>query len=169
MCVGRLPVVAWERAASALRSRTPQRVRDEVFAFYSSALGGISTDARLASVPLDDHGFHRGHAVFDTCNVHAGKAFGLDFHLDRLLRSAAAARIESPPSKADLRSIVLQTLAATRRADGVFCRYWLTAGRGDFSISPSACREGTCGFYVVAHADGHTTQVEDIYILYEIP
>jgi 4-amino-4-deoxychorismate lyase len=156
MPVGRLPIVNWQRAASALHSRLPARMEKEVFAFYSSALGGISTDPSLASVPLDDHGFHRGHAVFDTCNVSDGKAFGLDFHLDRLLRSAAAARIASPPDKEDLRSIVLQTIAATRRADGVFVRYWLTAGRGNFEVSPRRCAV-PYGFYAVAHADGHTT------------
>lgn len=163
MCVGRLPVVSWPRAASALRSRLPPSCASDLFAFYSSALGGISTDAALAAVPLDDHGFHRGHACFDTCNVHAGKAFGLSFHLDRLLSSARKARIEPPP-KEELRSIILQTIAATRRTDGVFVRYWLTAGRGNFDISPSRCERvgasGTAQFYVVAHADAHSAAGE---------
>lgn len=157
MGVGRLPVVGRERLLSALASRLPTSAGREVFAFYSSALGGISTEPALAAVPLDDHGFHRGHAVFDTCNVHQGRAYGLGFHLDRLIRSAEDARIKSLPDKEDLRSIVLQTIAATRRADGVFVRYWLTAGRGNFEVSPRNC-EVPCCFYVVAHADSHTTE-----------
>ena len=37
-------------------------------------------------VPLDDHMVHRGHAVFDTCNIQNGNAYGIDMHLDRLFR-----------------------------------------------------------------------------------
>ena len=111
-------------------------------------------------VPIDDHGFHRGHAVFDTCNVAEGRAFGLSFHLDRLLASAHQARIQTADApgfdKESLRSLVLSTIAATGQRDGLFVRYWLTAGRGDFSISPSRCEAPS--FYVVAHADNHSAE-----------
>ena len=40
--------------------------------------------------------------MFDTCNVKAGRAYGLDFHLDRLLRSASLARITHPYTKVSL-------------------------------------------------------------------
>jgi hypothetical protein len=29
--------------------------------------------AALMQLPIDDHMVHRGHAVFDTCNVEGGK------------------------------------------------------------------------------------------------
>lgn len=111
-------------------------------------------------VPVDDHGFHRGHAVFDTANVAGGRAFGLTMHLDRLLGSARQARIldeagASLEYRESLRSIILQTIAATGRRDGVFVRYWLSVGRGDFGISPSALRSGPT-FYCVAHEDTHS-------------
>ena len=50
-----------------------------------------------------------------------------------------------------LRSIVLQTFAAGGRRDKVFMRYWLSAGRGDYSVSPSSCTSPE--FYAVAHED----------------
>lgn len=40
--------------------------RANYLAFYSSRLGGITTDPALMVVPMDDHLVHRGHAVFDT-------------------------------------------------------------------------------------------------------
>ena len=140
----KLPLLSAEQALTRLRSALPARTAASVFAGYSSALGGIVTDPSLLTVPMDDHGFHRGHCVFDTCHVEDGHAFGLSMHLDRLLSSARQARIlpaadaELPPAfeKESLRSIILQTIAATGRRDGVFVRYWCSAGRGDFSSEP---------------------------------
>jgi 4-amino-4-deoxychorismate lyase len=96
------------------------------FAFYSSVVGGVTTDPSAMLVPLDDHMVHRGHAVFDTyvrtslahmrgtihkvvcrCNVHGGRAYGLQMHLDRLFRSAAAAKIVHSYTKEDVANIVL--------------------------------------------------------------
>lgn len=73
----------------------------------------------------------RVRQVFDTCNVHNDQAFGLDFHIDRLLRSAAGARIEHNYTKETLRGIILATIAAGGRKEGVdaFAKYWLSAGR----------------------------------------
>jgi len=119
-----------------------------LISFYSSCLGGITKDAGLAMVHVDDHGFHRGHAVFDTCNVVAGRVFGLDMHLDRLFTSAKSAGLVPPP-KDELREIVLHTVAASGHKEG-FVRYWLTAGRGNFAISPKGC---TPAFYVAYHTD----------------
>ena len=87
------------------------RVRLIIFyAAVEKVAGGIVTDPALMVVPIDDHLVHRGHAVFDTANVHGGKVYGLDFHLDRLLKSAREARIEHAPSKAALRQCVLHTV-----------------------------------------------------------
>lgn len=68
--------------------------------------------------------------VFDTCNVHNDRAYGLDFHLDRLLKSATTARIEHDTTKESLRDIILATIAAGGRKKGdAFAKYWLSAGR----------------------------------------
>ena len=154
--VSKLPVLDGTEALTRWRAALPPPAAESILAGYSSVLGGITTDPSLLMVPMDDHGFHRGHCVFDTCHVEGGRAFGLSMHLDRLLRSAATAQIlapgGSPPlhfAREELRSIILQTIAATGRRDGVFVRYWLSAGRGDFNISPKACVGGP-SFYVVA-------------------
>jgi 4-amino-4-deoxychorismate lyase len=126
---------------------------------YSSALGGIVTDPAMMAVPIDDHLVHRGHCVFDTCNVHGGKAYGIDFHLDRLFSSAAVSRIERIPPRDELKSAILATLAVAGEPEGVFARFWLSAGRGDFSVSPrELVRNGAIGddrgaasFYAVVH------------------
>ena len=160
---GRLPVLAEGDALARWRASCPAPMQASFLAGYSSLLGGIVTDPTLLMVPIDDHGFHRGHAVFDTCNVEGGRAFGLTMHIDRLLRSARQARIiggdtAPPPSLAPeaLRSTILQTIAATGRRDGVFVRYWLTAGRGDFGVSPARLTGGPC-FFCVATEDHHST------------
>ena len=38
-------------------------VPQKVIAFYSSVLGGVTTERALMTVPIDDHMVHRGHAV----------------------------------------------------------------------------------------------------------
>lgn len=70
--------------------------------------------------------------VFDTCNVHNDRAYGLHFHLDRLLKSAATARVEHSYTKEALREIILSTIAAGGRPEkgkNAFAKFWLSAGR----------------------------------------
>ena len=161
-CLSTVPILSATEALTRWRAVLPSRTASDMLACYSSQLGGIVTDPALMVVPIDDHGFHRGHAVFDTCNVAEGRAFGLTMHLDRLLGSAKQARIvddagASHAYRESLRSLVLQTIAATGRRDNLFVRYWLTVGRGDFSISPKGLTGGPC-FYCVAHEDSHTAE-----------
>ena len=116
------------------------------YAMYSSVLGGIVTDPALMVLPLDDHMVHRGHAVFDTATLTHGMLYQLDPHLDRLLRSAQAARIPLPLPREQLRQIILETAAASRRRDGSV-RYWLSAGPGGYGLGPAECVGSS--FYVV--------------------
>lgn len=70
--------------------------------------------------------------VFDTCNVHNDRAYGLHFHLDRFLKSAATARVEHSYTKEAIREIILATIAAGGRPDkgkNAFAKFWLSAGR----------------------------------------
>eukprot|EP00466_Bigelowiella_natans_P008756 jgi/Bigna1/77442/fgenesh1_pg.48_\ len=137
------------------------QVQNSVLAMYSSPLGAIITDPALMSVPVDDHGFHRGHAVFDTCNVLDGHAYGLEMHINRLLSSAKLAHIPvTDSSSKELEDIILATLAAAGRENGVFCRYWMTVGRGDFHVSPKGCIGGH-SFYVVGWGVVHETWARD--------
>ena len=76
----------------ALRARQPVKY----WAFYSSQLGGIVTDPALMVVPFDDHMVHRGHGIFDTAAIEAGKIYDLEAHLDRFIRSAHNSKLKLP-------------------------------------------------------------------------
>jgi len=57
----KISLVDLEAGAKILReAKVPQKV----LAFYSSVLGGITTERALMTVPIDDHIVHRGHAVY---------------------------------------------------------------------------------------------------------
>ena len=116
-------------------------------AMYSSVLGGIVTDPALMVLPLDDHMVHRGHAVFDTAAIVGGMLYQLDPHLERLLRSAEVARIPLPFEPEQLRQIIIDTAAASRRRDASV-RYWLSVGPGGFGLSSRECVGSS--FYVMA-------------------
>src|ERR1044071_2935590 len=76
----------------ALRAKQPV----DYWAFYSSQLKGIVTDASLMVLPFDDHIVHRGHGIFDTAAIVAGKIYDLDAHLDRFLKSAERSKLRLP-------------------------------------------------------------------------
>ena len=125
-------------ALAASRSADPTRQPPALTAFYSSELGGITTEPALAVVHFDDHLVHRGHAVFDTAEIVEGRLYALDDHLERFFASAALARLRLPFSRAQVRRTVLETAAAGRRMDG-HVRYWLGAGRGGFGLGTREC------------------------------
>ena len=65
------------------------------------------------SLPIDDHAIVRGHAVFDTCTLAAGRMYRLSIHLQRFLQSARAARIPLPygdDDAANVRQMAARTL-----------------------------------------------------------
>ena len=117
------------------------------YAMFSSYLGGVVTDPALMTVPLDDHMVHRGHGVFDTCSLVNGRLYRLGIHIDRLLASAAGARLNLGWSRDELIAMVVDTAASSGARDGIV-RYWLTAGPGGFSFMPAECEE-TCFYCVV--------------------
>src|SRR5512145_1242558 len=86
----------------ALRAKQPVKYT----AFYSSQLGGIVTDPALMVIPFDDHMVHRGHGIFDTAAIAAGKIYDLEAHLDRFVRSARNAKLQLLPRE-ELRDIIV--------------------------------------------------------------
>lgn len=134
-----------EEGVARLR-RSAHAKASHFYAMYSSVLGGIVTEPALMVLPLDDHMAHRGHAVFDTATLVQGMLYQLGPHLDRLLRSAALARIDPPYPREQLRRIILDTVAAGGKRDGSV-RYWLSAGPGGFGLGPGECVGSS--FYVI--------------------
>lgn len=91
--------------------------------------------------------------------------YELDAHLDRLLRSAEKAQINTPFDRATLRHILLQTVAASGCRRGSL-RYWLSAGLGGFGLSSKECFTST--FYAIV-SDGTYKSLEGVKVgLYPI-
>ncbi|KAF7836686.1 D-amino-acid transaminase, chloroplastic-like [Senna tora] len=88
--------------------------------------------------------------------------YGLDVHLDRFLRSATKAKISSPFSQSALRSILIQLTAASKCKRGTM-RYWLSAGPGDFLLSPSGCP--TSAFYAVVNDEQVSPHKDGIKVI----
>ena len=128
----------------ALRTRQPVKFS----AFYSSQLGGIVTEPALMVVPFDDHMVHRGHGIFDTAAIEAGKIYDLEAHLDRFVRSARTSKLQLP-ARDEMRDIIVRTTAASGRRDGSI-RYWASAGPGSLGLTPAAGAEP--GFFVMVFA-----------------
>ncbi|KAJ4829289.1 hypothetical protein Tsubulata_000982 [Turnera subulata] len=129
---------------------------------YSSVYGGIILDPAMMVIPIDDHMVHRGHGVFDTAIILDGHLYELDAHLDRFLRSASKARISSPFPRSTLRSILIQMTAASKCKKGTL-RYWLSAGPGDFLLSPAGCP--TSAFYAVVIEDDVFQHKEGVRVI----
>jgi 4-amino-4-deoxychorismate lyase len=140
-----LPLLDTDHALSALRAlRARQPVK--YAAFYSSQLGGIVTDPALMVIPFDDHMVHRGHGIFDTAGLVAGRIYDLEAHLDRFLRSAEHSKLALPCPRERMREIIVQTVAASNQRDGAI-RYWISSGPGSLELSPAAGAEP--GFFVM--------------------
>lgn len=119
-------------------------------AFYDSRLNAVITDPVLMTVPIDDHMVHRAHSVFDTLLVVDGKTYLLEQHLDRFLKSAAAAKIDLPMTREAIKT-TLKQLVATTGLRSCRLRFWLSAGPGSLYILPVP---GMSVFYALVYDDG---------------
>lgn len=77
---------------------------------------------------------------------HYSHLYELDQHLDRFLRSASMAKIHLPFDRSTMRSILIQTVSMSKCKQGSL-RYWLSAGPGDFQLTPTSCMNSA--FYAV--------------------
>ena len=140
-----LQILAPDQVLAALRTmREHQPVKFS--AFYSSQLGGVVTDPALMVLPFDDHMVHRGHGIFDTAALVAGRIYDLEAHLDRFLASAERSKLKLAGSRAEMRDIIIRTAAASGVRDGSI-RYWLSSGPGNLDLTPAA--GAVPGFFVM--------------------
>ena len=116
-------------------------------AMYSSWLGGITTEPALMFVPVDDHLVHRGDGVFEAIKIVNGRAYLLEEHLDRLIKSASKLEFDKSvlesKFKNRLRNIILETsrIAASEIkseliAFNAIIRLYLSRGPGSFGTNP---------------------------------
>lgn len=83
--------------------------------------------------------------------------YELDQHLDRFLMSASKSNIDPPFDRESIRSILIQTVSASKCRKGSL-RYWLSAGPGDFQLSPSGCHQSS--LYAIVIQDLSLAPVE---------
>lgn len=138
-------------------------VKDQPYpAMYSSIFGGIVLDPAMMMIPLDDHMVHRGHGVFDTAILFDGYLYELDAHLDRFLRSVSQAKISPPFPRSTLRNILLQLTTVSKCKKGML-RYWLSAGPGNFLLTPSGCPKSA--FYAIVIKDDFSQWKEGVKVI----
>jgi 4-amino-4-deoxychorismate lyase len=140
-----LQILAPDQVIAALRTMR-ERQPVKFSAFYSSQLGGVVTDPALMVLPFDDHMVHRGHGIFDTAALVAGRIYDLEAHLDRFLASAERSKLKLAGSRAEMRDIIIRTAAASGVRDGSI-RYWLSSGPGNLDLTPAA--DAVPGFFVM--------------------
>eukprot|EP01018_Ginkgo_biloba_P001406 Gb_28702 [translate_table: standard] len=157
-----VPVLPLSEVIDKLREKMNGGSKQPYPAMYSSIFGGITLDPTMMAIPIDDHMVHRGHGVFDTAMIIDGCLYELDPHLDRFLRSASSAKIVPPFDRSSLRSILVQTVAASQCRKGSL-RYWLTAGPGDFLLSPAGCPSSA--FYAVVIEDDYSPSNEGVKVV----
>ena len=68
----------------------------------------VSQDKALVSIK--DRGFQLGDGIYEVIRCYKGRAFSLNEHIDRLLKSAEAIRLELPYSRNDLIEYVKELL-----------------------------------------------------------
>ena len=122
---------AWQR----LRELTPP-AWNSYLGFYSSWLDGYFREPWAMTLPLDDHGFHRGDGVFEAVRIHARAYIDLQAHLARLQRSANAIGMELPKTQSEIEAICVR-LAHLCNTDTGILRLYVTRGPGGFSPSPA--------------------------------
>lgn len=157
-----VPVLSVSEVIDKLRERFGGCSKQPYPAMYSSIFGGITTDPTMMVIPIDDHMVHRGHGVFDTAMIIDGYLYELDSHLDRFLRSASKAKVIPPFDRSSVRSILLQTVAASQCRKGSL-RYWLSAGPGDFLLSPAGCPNSA--FYAIVIEDDYSPSSQGVTVI----
>jgi branched-chain amino acid aminotransferase len=104
-------------------------------AFYSSWLGGITTNPALMLVPVDDHMVHRGDGVFEAFKSKNKKVWLLEEHLNRLEKSAERLHLKMPMSRAEMKQVILETLRVSGLSESLV-RLYLSRGPGGFTTNP---------------------------------
>ncbi|HEV2786518.1 MAG TPA: aminotransferase class IV, partial [Solirubrobacteraceae bacterium] len=94
-------------------------------AAHLASIDGDVMDAAQAQIPVTDEGLLRGDGVFEVVRLYGGRPYGMEEHLERMTRSAAALRL---PFDVDaVRREAEQLLEMSEPADGAL-RLLVTRG-----------------------------------------
>ena len=91
-------------------------------------LNGELVPRERALVSVLDSGFILGDGVWEGLRLHHGRVAFLDAHLDRLMEGAKAIDLDIGKTRAELRSMIEETVLANQMRDGVHIRLMVTRG-----------------------------------------
>jgi branched-subunit amino acid aminotransferase/4-amino-4-deoxychorismate lyase len=107
-------------------------VSERPVAVAASGRGLVEPDA--AVVAVDDEGFSRGMAAFETLRVYGGRPFRLEQHVDRLVASVEKLGLESP-QRAEVAGLVELALEGAGLEDAVLRLFHTPGAPGDAPLS----------------------------------
>ncbi len=112
----------------------------EYYAFYSSWLGGITTNPKWMLLPMDDHMVHRGDGVFEAMKAVNRSVYLMQEHMERLFNSAKQIALNTSFDMEYVSEIVLETLRVANQPQASI-RIFLSRGPGNFSVNPYDSKE----------------------------
>jgi branched-chain amino acid aminotransferase len=105
-------------------------------------LNGAFVPAAEAAINVFDHGLLYGDGVFEGIRAYNGRVFKLARHIERLVQSAKAIRLDLPSPPEQIADIVLDTCRRNAIVDG-YIRLVVTRGVGSLGIDPRTCPRAT--------------------------
>ena len=121
-------------------------------------LNGKLVPASAAQVSVFDHGYLYGDGVFEGIRAYNGRIFKLSEHVERLYHSAHSLMLEIPYTRAQMETVVMDTVKANALKDA-YIRIVVSRGTGDLGLDPNKCSHAT----VVIIADSITLFPEKLY------
>jgi len=109
-------------------------------------VGGDLVPQSEARIPVLDHGFLYGDAVFEGISIDGGRIFKLDEHIQRLFRSAAFMQIVPPFDFSEVRELVVRVVSVNQLRDG-YVRPIVTRGTGPMGLG--ATRDIAAGNLII--------------------
>ena len=104
-------------------------------------MNGELVDKQDAKISVFDHCLLYGDGVFEGIRIYNGTIFQCAAHMDRLLASAEAIRLEVPFSREEITDAMYQTLRANGLSDG-YIRLLVTRGPGTLGLDLDKCSAG---------------------------
>lgn len=126
---------------------TPQQKQEDIY-----YINGEFVPASEAKISVLDRCFLYGDGVFEGITVWKGVPFKLDEHVERMFKSMAYLRIESPVTLQEMKEAILETIRKNKmvdryirpqisRGEGLMAAWWQPdklKGKANFVIIPSA-------------------------------
>lgn len=128
-----IKILSAEESLQRLKSNDASK--RQYAAMYSTWFGGIVKDPAMMVVPIDDHGFHRGDAVFEAVKCVDGRIYALDRHLERMQVSASHISLNMPFDLKGFHDICVETVRASGCRDAIL-RMYVSRGPGGFTTNP---------------------------------